>query len=43
MRVIIQRVKHAKVEVEEKVVGSIARGLLVFVGVEDADDMEDHA
>ncbi|MEQ8908263.1 MAG: D-aminoacyl-tRNA deacylase [Vicingaceae bacterium] len=41
MRVVIQRVKHAKVEVSENTVGEIDHGLLVFVGVEEADEMED--
>ncbi|MBM3445960.1 MAG: D-aminoacyl-tRNA deacylase [Bacteroidota bacterium] len=41
MRVVIQRVAHAKVEVDQSVVGSIGKGLLVFVGIEDADQTED--
>jgi D-tyrosyl-tRNA(Tyr) deacylase len=41
MRVVIQRVVHAKVTVEHAVVGSIGNGLLVLVGVEDADQSED--
>lgn len=41
MRVVIQRVAHAKVEVDQSVVGSIGAGLLVLVGIEDADQMED--
>lgn len=41
MRVVIQRVAHAKVEVDQSVVGSIGKGLLVFVGIEDADQPED--
>jgi len=41
MRVVIQRVVHAKVTVEHKVVGSIGNGLLVFVGIEDADQSDD--
>ena len=34
---LIQRVKHAKVEVAEKTVGQIDHGLLVFLGVEAED------
>ena len=34
MRVVIQRVKNAKVEVNQKNVGSIKQGLLVFLGIE---------
>lgn len=41
MRLIIQRVKEAKVEVNEQTVGEIKNGLLVFVGVEEADDNSD--
>lgn len=41
MRVIIQRVKEAKVEVHEEITGQIESGLLVFVGVEEEDEMED--
>lgn len=38
MRALIQRVRHARVEVSGEVVGSIDQGLLVFVGVERDDD-----
>ena len=40
MRVLVQRVRHARVTVEERVIGAIERGLLVFVGVgrNDTDD-----
>lgn len=41
MRVVIQRVSEASVEVDKKVVGAIENGLLVFVGVEDSDTAED--
>ncbi|MCE2757185.1 MAG: D-aminoacyl-tRNA deacylase, partial [Chitinophagaceae bacterium] len=41
MRVVIQRVAHAQVEVDQAVVGAIGAGLLVLAGVEDADQMED--
>ncbi len=41
MRVVIQRVSEASVSVEESVVGQIAEGLLVLVGIEDADTWED--
>lgn len=37
MRAIIQRVKRASVEVEGEVVGSIGRGLLVFLGIHAHD------
>ena len=38
MIALIQRVKWAKVEVEQQVVGEIAQGLLVLLGVEQDDD-----
>jgi len=41
MRLVIQRVTHASVTVENEIVGSIAQGLLVLVGIEDADTQED--
>ncbi|RYY53602.1 MAG: D-tyrosyl-tRNA(Tyr) deacylase [Chitinophagaceae bacterium] len=41
MRVVIQRVKHASVTIEGKVFSSVAAGLLVLVGVEEADTTED--
>jgi len=41
MRVVIQRVLEASVAVDEKVVGSIQNGLLVLLGIEDADTEED--
>jgi len=41
MRVIIQRVKKASVTVEQQVVGKIAAGLLIFLGIEDSDTDED--
>ena len=37
MRVVVQRVKNAKVEVKGSVVAKIGRGLLVFVGIEKGD------
>ena len=41
MRAVVQRVRHASVKVEERVTGSIEKGLLVFLGIEDADTIED--
>jgi len=41
MRVVTQRVERASVEVENKTEASIANGLLVFVGIEEADALED--
>lgn len=41
MRAVIQRVSKASVKVDEKITGSIDKGLLVFLGIEDADTQED--
>lgn len=41
MRVVVQRVRHAQVKVNHEVVGAIGHGLLLLVGVEDADAEED--
>jgi D-tyrosyl-tRNA(Tyr) deacylase len=41
LRLLIQRVSEASVEVENKVIGRIGQGLLVFVGIESADNIED--
>ena len=41
MRVVIQRVTKASVTVEGNVIGSIGQGLLVLVGVEDVDTVQD--
>lgn len=38
MIALIQRVKWAKVEVEDRIVGEIDHGLLVLLGVEQGDD-----
>lgn len=41
MRVVIQRVSEARVAIDGRINGSIGNGLLVLVGVEDADTGED--
>ncbi len=41
MRVVIQRVTEASVKIEDSLTGSIANGMLVLVGFEDADTNED--
>jgi D-tyrosyl-tRNA(Tyr) deacylase len=41
LRTVIQRVTNASVTVESKVVAEIQKGLLVFVGIEEADSQED--
>lgn len=41
MRVVLQRVSSASVVVDNNKVADIQKGLLVFVGIEDADNQED--
>lgn len=41
MKAVIQRVSRASVTVEEKITGAIEEGLLVLLGIEDADTAED--
>lgn len=41
MKVILQRVSSASVTISEKIVAQIGNGLLVLVGIEDADKQED--
>ena len=40
MKLVVQRVKNAKVEVENKIVGSINKGFLVLLGVTHNDNQE---
>lgn len=41
MRTVIQRVTKASVTIEGEINGEIGNGLLVFIGIEDADTDED--
>ena len=41
MRVVIQRVSKASVEVDGNITGQIGAGLVILLGVEDADTEED--
>ena len=41
MRIVIQRVAHASVTIEQKIKSKIGKGLLVLVGIEDKDTHED--
>lgn len=41
MRAVIQRVTQAQCRVDDQLTGAIEQGLLVFLGIEDADTMED--
>lgn len=41
MKTVIQRVSSASVTIDSKIVANIQKGLLVLVGIEDADIQED--
>ncbi len=41
MKLVIQKVKEARVEVENEVVGSIGTGFMILVGIEVDDTLED--
>jgi D-tyrosyl-tRNA(Tyr) deacylase len=41
MKVVLQRVTSASVTVEDKIVGEIQKGIVVLVGIEEADSQED--
>ncbi len=41
MRAVIQKVSQASVKVERKLKAEIEQGLLIFLGIEDADTKED--
>lgn len=43
MKVVIQRVSKASVSIDGKIKSSITSGLLILVGIEDADSLEDIA
>ena len=41
MRALIQRVKRASVKVNNSLIGKIDAGLLIFIGVENSDSLDD--
>jgi len=41
MKAVIQRVSSASVTIDSKIVAEIQKGLLVLIGIEDADNQED--
>jgi D-tyrosyl-tRNA(Tyr) deacylase len=41
MKVVLQRVTSASVTIEDKIVGEIQKGIVVLVGIENADSQED--
>lgn len=41
MKIVLQRVSQSSVTIDHKIVAEIQKGLLVLVGIEDADNQED--
>ena len=41
MKAVIQRVSHASVQVDEKIVGDISDGLLLLLGIDEEDERSD--
>ncbi|WP_395043925.1 D-aminoacyl-tRNA deacylase [Flavobacterium sp.] len=41
MKAVIQRVSSASVTIDHKIVANIKQGLLILIGIEDADNQED--
>ncbi len=41
MKAVIQRVSHASVKVDEKIVGEISGGLLLLIGIDEEDEKAD--
>lgn len=41
MKAVIQRVSHSSVTIDNKIVAEIQKGLLILIGIEDADSTED--
>jgi D-tyrosyl-tRNA(Tyr) deacylase len=41
LKIVIQRVSQASVTIDSKIVADIQKGLLILVGIEDADSQED--
>ena len=42
MKIVLQRVKNAQVKVDEKSVGKIEKGLLIFLGIGKNDDEKNY-
>lgn len=41
MRVVVQRVSQASVSVHKELIGKIGKGMLILLGIEDADTIDD--
>lgn len=41
MKVVIQRVSEASVKVDEKIVGEIANGFMLLIGIDEEDEKQD--
>ena len=40
MRVVIQRVNHAQVNIDGKTVGKIGKGFMLLVGIKNGDELQ---
>ncbi len=41
MKIVVQRVKEANVKVDNEIVGKISEGLMLLIGVDEEDDIND--
>ena len=41
MRIVIQRVSEASVKIEGEIISAIKKGILILIGIEDADTQDD--
>ncbi|MHA6696344.1 D-aminoacyl-tRNA deacylase [Chryseobacterium sp. A301] len=41
MKIVIQRVSHAEVKVNDQIIGAIKQGLLLLVGIDESDNEKD--
>jgi D-tyrosyl-tRNA(Tyr) deacylase len=41
MKAVIQRISHSSVTIDNKIVAEIQKGLLILIGIEEADSSED--
>ena len=41
MKIVLQRVSEANVKVDDQIVGAIEKGLMLLIGVDEADEFSD--
>ena len=41
MKIVVQRVKEANVKVDNEIVGEISEGLMLLIGVDETDEIND--